>query len=323
MPLVSLNFHDLPTRAKQPCFRIHWGAMTKRSLLCFILPFMAAAALPLAAQTTPPASTTAPHRSTAAAGTHRAAPGCVTPPELSPKIPALPASAPCAKVLYTVSRTPTTKLDYASPLVSAAVRDELSGGPATYSLDYVDTQVGTGEVAKAGKWLTVHYTGYLADGTKFDSSRDRGQPISFPYGTHQVIPGWDTGFEGMHIGGKRRLFVPYELGYGDTGKGPIPAKSELIFDVELISQSDTRPAAPPPAVRPGAPGMSARPPGSGVHPPTGAGPQGATPPQGTTPPPGATTPPQGATPPAATSTPPPASTTTPPSGSSSDSKPQR
>jgi peptidylprolyl isomerase len=306
--------------------------MTKRSLLSSILPFMAAAALPLAAQTTPPASTTAPHRSTAATAPHRAAPGCVPTPELSPKIPALPASAPCAKVLYTVTRTPTMKLDYASPLVSAAARDELSGGSATYSLDYVETQVGTGEVAKAGKWLSVHYTGYLVDGTKFDSSHDHpgGQPISFPYGTHQVIQGWDTGFEGMHIGGKRRLFIPYELGYGDTGKGPIPAKAELIFDVELTSQSDTRPAAPPPTARPGAPGMSARPPGSGVHPPAGPGttpppsgttppPGTATPPQGTTPPPGTTTPPQGTTPPPGATTPPPAGTTPPQSGSSSDS----
>jgi peptidylprolyl isomerase len=281
--------------------------MTKRSLLSSILLFMAAAALPLAAQTTPPASTA--HRSTAAAAPHRAAPGCVTTPELSLKIPALPASAPCAKVLYTVTRTPTMKLDYASPLVSAAVREELSGGPATYSLDYVDTQVGTGEVAKTGKWLTVHYTGYLVDGTKFDSSRDRNQPISFPYGTHQVIPGWDTGFEGMHIGGKRRLFIPYELGYGDAGKGPIPAKAELIFDLEFISQSDTRPAPPPPAARPGPPGMSVRPPGSGVHPPPGT----ATPPAGTPPPANTTTPPQGtSTPPTGTTTPPAGTATSPP-----------
>ncbi|MGC1156523.1 MAG: FKBP-type peptidyl-prolyl cis-trans isomerase, partial [Acidobacteriaceae bacterium] len=235
--------------------------MTKHCLVCSILPFLAAAALPLAAQTTPPAA----HHSTAATAAHRAAPGCVTTPELSPKIPALPASAPCTKVLYTITRPPTMKLDYASPMVSAAVREELNGGPATYSLDYVDTQVGTGELAKAGKWLTVQYSGYLANGTKFDSSHDHpgGQPLSFPYGTHQVIPGWDTGFEGMHVGGKRRLFIPYELGYGDTGKGPIPAKAELIFDVELVSQSDQRPAtpAPTPGVRPGAPGMSGRPAG--------------------------------------------------------------
>lgn len=308
--------------AKQDGFRIHWEAMTKHSLVCSLLPFMAAAALPLAAQTTPPAS--AAHRSTAATATHRAAPGCVAPPELSPKIPALPASAPCAKILYTVSRAAATKLDYASPLVSAAVRAELSGGPATYSLDYVDTQVGTGEAAKAGRWLTVHYTGYLADGTKFDSSHDHpgGEPLSFPYGTHQVIPGWDTGFEGMRMGGKRRLFIPYELGYGETGKGPIPAKAELIFDVELISQSDTRPAPPPPTTRPGAPGMTIRPPGSGVHPP--AGPE--TTPHGTTPPPGSTTPPQGTTPPPGSTPPqggtPPPGTSPPQSGNSTGTKPQ-
>lgn len=199
---------------------------------------------------------------------------------LSPKIPALPASAPCAKTLYTVTHVPTMKLDYASPLVSAEVRDTLGGGALTYSLDYVDTQAGTGELAKSGKWLTVQYTGYLPDGTKFDSSHDHpgGEPIPFPYGTHQVIPGWDTGFEGMHIGGKRRLFIPYELGYGDAGKGPIPPKSDLIFDVELVSQSDTRPA-PPPGSRPMSPG--GRP---------GAGPAGAAPPAKTAPP--ATTAPQ-------------------------------
>lgn len=303
--------------------------MTKHCLVCSILPFLAAAALPLAAQTTPPAA----HHSTAATAAHRAAPGCVTTPELSPKIPALPASAPCTKVLYTITRPPTMKLDYASPMVSAAVREELNGGPATYSLDYVDTQVGTGELAKAGKWLTVQYSGYLANGTKFDSSHDHpgGQPLSFPYGTHQVIPGWDTGFEGMHVGGKRRLFIPYELGYGDTGKGPIPAKAELIFDVELVSQSDQRPAtpAPTPGVRPGAPGMSGRPAGPGAHPPAGmttTPPPGGTTPPGGTPPPGTTTPPPGSTPPPSTTTPPPGGTpppgaTQPQSGSST--KPQR
>jgi peptidylprolyl isomerase len=288
--------------------------------------------MPLAAQTAPSTST-APHRTTAATATHHAAGGCVTPaPTVSPKIPTLPASAPCAKALYTVTRTAETKLDYASPLVSAQVREALSGGPATYSLDYVETQAGTGEAVRAGRWLTVKYTGYLVDGTKFDSSNDHpgGQPISFPYGQHQVIPGWDTGFEGMHIGGKRRLFIPYELAYGEGGKGPIPPKSELVFDVELVSQSDARPAPTgPPSVRPGAPGapgMSMRPPGTGVKPPTappqGAPPAGttpppgtATPPAGTTPPPGTATPPQGTTPPPG-ATPPPAGTTPPPQGSS-------
>ena len=96
----------------------------------------------------------------------------------------------------------------------------------------------------------MHYTGYLADGTKFDSSVDRGQPISFPYGAHRVIEGWDTGFEGMHVGGKRRLFVPYQLGYGENGHQQIPPKAELIFDVELISQSDNQPTPPKPPTPP-------------------------------------------------------------------------
>ena len=76
------------------------------------------------------------------------------------------------------------------------------------SLGYVDTEIGTGPLAQPHKWYTVHYTGYLMNGTKFDSSVDRGEPISFPYGAHRVIEGWDTGFEGMHVGGKRRLKHP-------------------------------------------------------------------------------------------------------------------
>jgi peptidylprolyl isomerase len=89
----------------------------------------------------------------------------------------------------------------------------------------------------------VHYTGWLADGTKFDSSVDRGQPIEFPQGNRRVIPGWDTGFDGMRVGGKRRLYIPYQLAYGENRKGPIPAKANLIFDVELVAQRD--PNAPP------------------------------------------------------------------------------
>lgn len=295
--------------------------------------FVMAAALPLTAQTTPPASAPAHHTATTTAG-HRTAGGCVTPPTLSPKIPALPASAPCVKALYTVTKASDTKLDYASPLVSPEVREALGGGPETYSLEYVDTQAGTGGAVKAGKWLSVHYTGYLAeDGKKFDSSHDHpggGQPISFPYGSHQVIPGWDTGFEGMHIGGKRRLIIPYQLAYGPTAHGPIPAKAELVFDVEVVSQSDTRPTPPPgakssapPTGRPGTPsstppaGMKTLPPGS--TPPPGM----TTAPSGTTPPPGSTTPPGGATtPPPGSGAPPSASSSAPPPGGTTPAKPQ-
>ena len=122
-----------------------------------------------------------------------------------------------------------------------------------YELRYVDTVIGTGPVAVPRKFYTVHYTGWLTDGTKFDSSVDRGTPITFPYGARQVIPGWDTGFEGMHVGGKRRLFIPYQLAYGESGRPPvIPAKADLIFDIELVGMSDTPPQPKPaPAPAPG------------------------------------------------------------------------
>jgi len=134
-----------------------------------------------------------------------------------------------------------------------------------YALRYIDISIGNGPLAENSilgtsqadskiKWYTVHYTGYLAkDGTKFDSSVDRGTPITFPYGVQKVIPGWDTGFEGMHVGGKRRLFVPYQLAYGANGRPPvIPAKADLIFDVELVGISDTPPAPPKPPTPPAA-----------------------------------------------------------------------
>jgi peptidylprolyl isomerase len=116
----------------------------------------------------------------------------------------------------------------------------------------VDTVIGTGPLAEPRKYYTVHYTGWLTDGTKFDSSEDHpgAEPFTFAYGAHRVIPGWDTGFQGMHVGGKRRLFIPYQLAYGETGHPPvIPAKSDLIFDVELVGQSDT-PPQPKPAPTP-------------------------------------------------------------------------
>ena len=128
-----------------------------------------------------------------------------------------------------------------------------------YALRYIDTEVGTGPLAESRKFYTVHYTGWLTDGTKFDSSHDHpgGEPIVFPYGARRVIPGWDTGFEGMHVGGKRRLFVPYQLAYGESGRPPvIPAKADLIFDVELVAQSDTPPEpkpAPAPEAKPAEP----------------------------------------------------------------------
>src|SRR5271170_7495738 len=125
-----------------------------------------------------------------------------------------------------------------------------------YTLRYIDTKIGTGVPAEERKYYTVHYTGWLTNGTKFDSSFDHpgGEPITFPYGAHRVIMGWDTGFQGMHVGGKRRLFVPYQLAYGESGRPPvIPAKANLIFDVELVSMSDTPPQPKTPPAAPTAP----------------------------------------------------------------------
>jgi len=102
-------------------------------------------------------------------------------------------------------------------------------------LKYVDQKEGSGETAKAGDMVQVHYTGWLKDGTKFDSSRDRNRPIEFQLGAGIVIKGWDEGVAGMKVGGKRKLIIPAELGYGSRGKGRIPPNSELTFEVELLN----------------------------------------------------------------------------------------
>jgi len=95
--------------------------------------------------------------------------------------------------------------------------------------------VGTGTEAAAGKTVEVHYTGWLTDGTKFDSSVDRGRPFSFRLGGGQVIKGWDQGVAGMKVGGKRRLTIPSHLAYGDRGfPGAIPPGATLVFEVELV-----------------------------------------------------------------------------------------
>jgi uncharacterized damage-inducible protein DinB len=111
------------------------------------------------------------------------------------------------------------------------------------NMHYIDITPGTGAVAAPAKQFTVHYTGWLRNGTKFDSSVDRKEPLKFVQGRRQLISGWEVGFEGMKVGGKRRLFIPYQLAYGELGRGSIPPKAELIFDVELLDVSDP-PASP-------------------------------------------------------------------------------
>jgi FKBP-type peptidyl-prolyl cis-trans isomerase FkpA len=103
-------------------------------------------------------------------------------------------------------------------------------------LKYEDTKVGTGAEARAGQTAVVHYTGWLTDGQKFDSSKDRGQPFSFPLGRGRVIRGWDVGVAGMQVGGLRQLTIPPEEGYGSRGAGGvIPPDATLIFEVELLA----------------------------------------------------------------------------------------
>ena len=129
-----------------------------------------------------------------------------------------------------------------------------------FALRYIDVAPGSGAPAAARKCFFAHYTGWLTNGTKFDSSRDtmpNGQPrtpISFPQGARRVIAGWDAGFEGMRVGGRRRLLIPYQLAYGELGRPPvIPPRAELIFDVELMAVTDTLRADAPNAPAGGPP----------------------------------------------------------------------
>lgn len=102
-------------------------------------------------------------------------------------------------------------------------------------LQYSIDQPGTGAQPKPGQLVSVHYTGWLTNGTKFDSSRDRGEPIEFPLGRGRVIPGWDEGIAAMTIGEKRTLVIPANLGYGARGAGGvIPPNATLVFAVELM-----------------------------------------------------------------------------------------
>ena len=102
-------------------------------------------------------------------------------------------------------------------------------------LVYEDTVVGEGAEAKAGQQVSVHYTGWLTNGSKFDSSKDRNDPFEFSLGMRQVIGGWDEGVQGMKIGGTRKLTIPPQLGYGARGAGGvIPPNATLVFEVELL-----------------------------------------------------------------------------------------
>jgi len=117
----------------------------------------------------------------------------------------------------------------AAAAAGAGAEVKLPGGTT-----YVDEVVGTGPEAHTGQTVTVHYTGTLTNGEKFDSSHDRNRPFTFSLGAGDVIKGWDEGIVGMKVGGKRKLVIPADQAYGSEQKGPIPPNSTLLFDVELL-----------------------------------------------------------------------------------------
>jgi FKBP-type peptidyl-prolyl cis-trans isomerase FkpA len=150
---------------------------------------------------------------------------------------ALPALLLAAAVSCSDDQSPTavdqdpTTVSYASSLnVNLAQMTQRVPG-----LYVQDLAVGAGLQASNGRSLDMHYTGWLANGNKFDSSRDRNQPFPFTLGAGQVIRGWDLGVEGMRVGGRRRLVIAPALGYGSGGSGPIPGGAVLVFDVELLT----------------------------------------------------------------------------------------
>ncbi len=136
------------------------------------------------------------------------------------------------------TQSPSTAPSQQTPAASAGATESFSDVTA---LKVEDVKVGDGAEAKAGDTVTVNYTGWLTDGTKFDSSLDSGQPFQFQLGSGMVIPGWDQGVAGMKVGGTRVLVIPADLGYGAQGAGGvIPPNATLKFQVELL---DVQPAA--------------------------------------------------------------------------------
>jgi FKBP-type peptidyl-prolyl cis-trans isomerase len=143
----------------------------------------------------------------------------------------VPEPEPLAKPKQSPTRTPAAE-SLPAPTAASAPAD---AGRAVEKLEKTDLKVGKGPAAKSGDKLRVHYTGRLLDGTKFDSSLDRGEPFELTLGAGGVIKGWDEGLPGMKKGGKRKLVIPSELAYGKLGSPPkIPADAPLEFEIELL-----------------------------------------------------------------------------------------
>jgi FKBP-type peptidyl-prolyl cis-trans isomerase len=125
--------------------------------------------------------------------------------------------------------TAAAKVDSMAPSAAKAKVHKLASG-----LQYEDLVIGDGKMAEPGLTAVVHYTGWLTDGTKFDSSYDRGAPLTFEIGAGRMIGGFDEGVRGMRAGGKRKLTIPPDLGYGAQGSGPVPPNATMVFEVTLL-----------------------------------------------------------------------------------------
>jgi FKBP-type peptidyl-prolyl cis-trans isomerase len=135
---------------------------------------------------------------------------------------------------YFVSKIPSQNPSDSANIDTSTLGAETENTNMNDQLGIVDEVVGTGAEAVSGKKITVNYSGTLTDGTKFDSSYDRNEPFAFNLGAGEVIQGWDKGFAGMKVGGRRKLTIPPSLGYGSADMGVIPPNSTLIFEVELL-----------------------------------------------------------------------------------------
>ena len=166
--------------------------------------------------------------------------------QLTAQPPQTSDASPIPTPQTTVSESPVTEPTATAAPVTQSLKPDMNAMSDSNSdyittpsgLQYRDLEVGTGETPQTGQTVTVHYTGTLTDGTKFDSSLDRGQPFSFLIGKGQVIKGWDEGVGSMKVGGIRELVIPPDLGYGASGAGGvIPPNATLKFEVELLGVS--------------------------------------------------------------------------------------